>query len=169
QDSSNISQSNDFASERKDTQAQSKGNNYNLFTLDEEWEEEVEKPISVNQPKSKVEEIPTVEEDMPKMMDEKPQVQKEIVEEDPLDEHVSGNISQQIEERRDRLKEFKCKSKTELNEYDVDEAENIPAYKRKQIELSEHKREKSGGYIVDRDSSNEIKIRPNNFLHDNVD
>lgn len=35
QDSSNISQSNDFASERKDTQAQSKGNNYNLFTLDE--------------------------------------------------------------------------------------------------------------------------------------
>lgn len=169
QDSSNISQSNDFASERKDTQAQSKGNNYNLFTLDEEWEEEVEKPISVNQPKSKVEEIPTVEEDMPKMMEEKPQVQKEIVEEDPFDEPISENISQQIQERRDRLKKFNFKFKNKLNEYDVDEAENIPAYKRKQIELSEHKREKSGGYIVDRDSSNEIKIRPNNFLHDNVD
>src|SRR5690606_29687682 len=108
-------------------------------------------------------------EDMPKMMEEKPQVQKEIVEEDPFDEPISENISQQIQERRDRLKKFNFKFKNKLNEYDVDEAENIPAYKRKQIELSEHKREKSGGYIVDRDSSNEIKIRPNNFLHDNVD
>lgn len=159
------------------TQAHAQSSKYTLHTLEDDWEDEMDTPISVNQSTEKEiieepkfnwkEETPKMEE-APKV-EEKPVVEEKTMDEEAFDAPISANISQQIQERRERLKKFNFKFKNKLNDYDVDEVERIPAYKRNQIELSEHKREKSGGYIIDRDTSNEIKIRPNNFLHDNVD
>lgn len=150
------------------------------YTLEEEWEEEAEKSISINSSEEKkvqndlftsVEEIEEVEaeQSFAPQANESTETEDEIEEQDLFNEPISNNISQQIKERRDRLKKFNYKFKTKLNESEVDEAERIPAYKRNNIELSEHNRTKPGGYIIDKDTSNEIKIRPNNFLHDNVD
>lgn len=164
-----------FANETKtndnpSTQVKSQNSNYTLFTLDEEWEDENEKPIAVNQPKeSKAEYVEPKKEEKPIVAEEKPKVQTKEIEEDLFDQPISTNISEQIQERRERLKKFNYKFKSQLKDYSVDEVENIPAYQRNKIELTEHTRDKTGGYIVDKDTSNEIKIRPNNFLHDNVD
>lgn len=159
------------------TQAHAQSSKYTLHTLEDDWEDELDTPISVNKTtEEEVAEEPKLnwKEETPKMeeapkVEEKPEIEEQLMDEEAFDAPISANISQQIQERRERLKKFNFKFKNKLNDYDVDEVERIPAYKRNQIELSEHKREKSGNYIIDRDTSNEIKIRPNNFLHDNVD
>ncbi|MRI63252.1 cell division protein FtsZ [Ornithobacterium rhinotracheale] len=74
---------------------------------------------------------------------------------------------QQILERRERLKKFNYRFKNSLQ--DTEEFERVPAYKRQGIELSEYKHSKPSNYIVDEDLDQQIKLRPNNFLHDNVD
>ncbi|MRJ08821.1 cell division protein FtsZ [Ornithobacterium rhinotracheale] len=74
---------------------------------------------------------------------------------------------QQILERRERLKKFNHRFKNSLQ--DTEEFERVPAYKRQGIELSEYKHSKPSNYIVDEDLDQQIKLRPNNFLHDNVD
>lgn len=75
---------------------------------------------------------------------------------------ISGNLSDQIKERRERLKKFNFKFNTSLKENgDMKE----PAYKRQGINVEAHKTQEPSNNIVD----GENKIRPNNFLHDNVD
>lgn len=171
-----------------------------LFTLEDDWTNDSETPISINNvtetAEAKVEETvvieevvdviePIVEQDIPEVLNETPEeeivfetkIQEEVVEEQiktsvnesPFDTPISANVDRQIRERRERLKKFNFKFKNTLNETDFDEAERIPAYKRNNVELSEHRREKPGNYILDKDTSNDLKIRPNNFLHDNVD
>lgn len=153
--------------------------NFTLFTLEDDWEDESDAPISINdhveeaQPAFEVQEIEVKTEQIVETIEEVAEVQEEETPIDdtqsPFDTPISQAVSKQIEERRNRLKKFNFKFKTRLNEEEVSEAERIPAYKRNNVSLSEHKHEKPGNYIVDKDTSNDIKIRPNHFLHDNVD
>ena len=78
---------------------------------------------------------------------------------------IGDTLNSTIEERRNRLKQFNFKFKNTLNNAQVDEYETIPAYKRQGLNLSEREEHKPSDFIVGSDS----KIRPNNFLHDNVD
>ena len=128
-----------------------------MFTLDDDLEEEpleIEKPIAATQTA-------------------KPEVKKEVVKEvepdDPFDSPISQSLSQAIEERRARLKQFNYKFKNTLQNKTLDEVESIPAYKRQGLDLSEREDNAPSDFIVTKDSNNDTKIRPNNFLHDNVD
>ncbi len=78
---------------------------------------------------------------------------------------ISESLNSTIEERRNRLKQFNFKFKNTLNNSQVDEYEMIPAYKRQGLNLSDRTENKPSDFIVGSDS----KIKPNNFLHDNVD
>lgn len=126
------------------------------FTLDDDFEEEtfeLKKEESATQ-------IQTAQ---------KPVIEEETNPEDPFDSPISQSLSQAIEERRTRLKQFNYKFKSTLNQKSVDEIENTPAYKRQGIELEGHERKSPSDFIVSENNENELKIRPNNFLHDNVD
>ncbi len=130
-----------------------------MFSLDDEFEEEIieeEKPVFS---------APSVQPEVKK------EVKKEIQEdvEDPFDAPISKSLSQAIEERRARLKQFNYKFKNTLSTKTVDEVESVPAYKRQGIELNEREDNKPSDFIVGKDANNDTKIRPNNFLHDNVD
>ena len=131
-----------------------------MFSLDDDIEEEIiqeeEKPVFSNS---------NVQTETKKEV--QPETQKEI--ENPFDAPISQSISQAIEERRARLKQFNYKFKNALNNKTVDEVEKVPAYKRQGIELNEKENNQPSDYIVSKDSNDEIKFRPNNFLHDNVD
>lgn len=135
-----------------------------LFTLDEdEIEEEtasqvefstqaaVEQPQAVKAPEVKA-----------------PEVKNEVNESNPFDAPISQTLSHAIEERRARLKQFNYKFKTTLNK-SMDEMEAVPAYKRQGVDLSERDSNTPSDFVISQDSNKELKIRPNNFLHDNVD
>jgi len=130
-----------------------------VFSLDDDFEEEIteeEKPVfsaSAVQTETK-KEVKT---------------EKKEEAEDPFNAPISQSLSQAIEERRARLKQFNYKFKNTLNHKTVDEVESIPAYKRQGIELSEREDSKPSDFVVGSDVNNDTKIRPNNFLHDNVD
>ncbi|MFV0305506.1 MAG: cell division protein FtsZ, partial [Moheibacter sp.] len=78
-------------------------------------------------------------------------------------------LSQAIEDRRARLKQFNYKFKNALQNKSMDEVESVPAYKRQGVELNEKEDKSPSDYVVSKDVNEETKIRPNNFLHDNVD
>ena len=103
----------------------------------------------------------------------KPEVKQELKQEttleDPFDSPISQSLSQAIEERRARLKQFNYKFKNTIQNKSLDEMESVPAYKRQGLELSEREYNHPSDFVVSKDSNNETKIRPNNFLHDNVD
>lgn len=128
-----------------------------MFSLDDDFEEE-EKEIETVSVQPAVKAV-------------KPEVKKEIEPEpeNPFDSPISQSLSQAIEERRARLKQFNYKFKNTLQNKSMDEVESIPAYKRKGLELNEREDNSPSDYIISKDSNNETKIRPNNFLHDNVD
>lgn len=75
-------------------------------------------------------------------------------------------ITQKIEERRKRLKKFNYKFQSEK---DVEERERIPAYKRQGVDFLPMLDESPSDLKLVRDINGENQIRPNNFLHDNVD
>ncbi|MBA5629536.1 cell division protein FtsZ [Moheibacter lacus] len=128
-----------------------------MFTLDDDFEEETiqfQKPMTSTQ---------TAQPEVKK------EVVKEVEENDPFDAPISQSLSQAIEERRARLKQFNYKFKNTLQNKSLDEVENIPAYKRQGLNLSEREDNAPSDFIITKDSNNETKIRPNNFLHDNVD
>ena len=126
-----------------------------MFTLDDDFEEEVQQPVFTR---------PSVQTEV------QAEVKKEIIPEtDPFDSPISQSLSQAIEERRARLKQFNYKFKSALQNKTLDELESVPAYKRQGVELSEREDNYPSDFIVGKDANNETKIRPNNFLHDNVD
>lgn len=128
-----------------------------MFTLDDDFEEETiqfQKPMTSTQ---------TAQPEVKK------EVVKEVEENDPFDAPISQSLSKAIEERRARLKQFNYKFKNTLQNKSLDEVENIPAYKRQGLNLSEREDNAPSDFIITKDSNNETKIRPNNFLHDNVD
>lgn len=131
-----------------------------VFSLDDDFEEEIteeEKPVFSS---------PAVQTEVKKEV--KTEKEKEEIQ-DPFNSPISQSLSQAIEERRARLKQFNYKFKNTLSNKTVDEVESVPAYKRQGIELNEREDTRPSDFIVGKDAGNETKIRPNNFLHDNVD
>lgn len=138
-----------------------------MFTLDDDFEDEIEEEVhfEVREERS----VPETTETQVKA-EVKVEVQTEIEdEEDPFDMPISHSLSQAIEDRRARLKQFNYKFKSALSNKTVDELESMPAYKRQGLELGGREERRPSDYIVTKDSNNDTKIRPNSFLHDNVD
>lgn len=93
----------------------------------------------------------------------------EEIDEDPTEAPISSSLSKTIEERRARLKQYNYKFKSVLKDKSIDELESMPAYKRQGLELTGREEKTPSDYIISKDVNNETKIRPNSFLHDNVD
>lgn len=93
----------------------------------------------------------------------------EEIDEDPTEAPISSSLSKTIEERRARLKQYNYKFKSVLKDKSIDELESMPAYKRQGLELTGREEKSPSDYIISKDVNNETKIRPNSFLHDNVD
>lgn len=130
-----------------------------MFSLDDDFDEEIaeeEKPVFSASP---------VQTETQKEI--KTEIKEDV--EDPFDAPISKSLSQAIEERRARLKQFNYKFKSTLSNKTVDEVESVPAYKRQGIELNEREDNRPSDFIIGKDANNDTKIRPNNFLHDNVD
>lgn len=141
-----------------------------MFTLDGDIEDEITEiqaePITKQTEATGAEvqtktEVKAAVEEMPKVAPE--------VEKDPFDEPLSQTLSHAIEERRARLKQFNYKFKNSVSNKTVDEIESVPAYKRQGVDLSEREDNSPSDFIISENSQKETKIRPNNFLHDNVD
>lgn len=141
-----------------------------MFTLDGDIEDEITEiqaePVSKQTEATGAEvqtktEVKAAVEEMPKVAPE--------VEKDPFDEPLSQTLSHAIEERRARLKQFNYKFKNSVSNKTVDEIESVPAYKRQGVDLSEREDNSPSDFIISENSQKETKIRPNNFLHDNVD
>lgn len=161
--------------------------NYKLFSLDDNWEEEPKTPSisrhSSVSDKTKEENFSknfggnkynSTNYDSPSRFEPENNYTNEssIIEEVKVKEEIKTNDydehQKQINERRKKLKKFNYR----FNSYQKEEKEellNVPAYKRQGIKLSEYEHQRPSRYIVDEDKDNNIKIRPNNFLHDNVD
>jgi len=72
-------------------------------------------------------------------------------------------------QRMDRLREITMKLRTPSGLTDL---ESEPAYKRREVELDDvaHSSEsEASNYVLGEDDDKNIGIKPNNFLHDNVD
>lgn len=135
-----------------------------LFTLNDDDEiEEQDNYVSAEKKSSDV--VKTQAQQVKAEVKEK----EETPDIDPFEVPISQTLSHAIEERRARLKQFNYKFKTTLNKSSVDEIESVPAFKRQGVELNERDENAPSDYVVSQDNNNEIKIRPNNFLHGNVD
>lgn len=141
-----------------------------MFTLDGDIEDEITEipaePVS-KQAQAHAAEVQTKTE-VKAAVEEKPKAVPEV-EKDPFDEPLSQTLSHAIEERRARLKQFNYKFKNSVSNKTVDEIESVPAYKRQGVDLSEREDNSPSDFIISENSQKETKIRPNNFLHDNVD
>ncbi|MBW7871279.1 MAG: cell division protein FtsZ [Flavobacteriia bacterium] len=141
-----------------------------MFTLDGDIEDEITEIPA--EPVSKQTEAPAAEvqtkTEVKAAVEEKPKAVPEV-EKDPFDEPLSQTLSHAIEERRARLKQFNYKFKNSVSNKTVDEIESVPAYKRQGVDLSEREDNSPSDFIISENSQKETKIRPNNFLHDNVD
>jgi len=141
-----------------------------MFTLDGDIEDEITEiqaePVS-KQTKAPAAEVQTKTE-VKAAVGEKPKAVPEV-ENNPFDEPLSQTLSHAIEERRARLKQFNYKFKNSVSNKTVDEIESVPAYKRQGVELSEREDNSPSDFVISENSQKETKIRPNNFLHDNVD
>ncbi|MDM1073584.1 cell division protein FtsZ [Empedobacter brevis] len=87
----------------------------------------------------------------------------------PIEESNDTELNNMIEERRNRLKQFNFKFNNTMTNSQVDEYEAIPAYKRQGLNLTDRQDNQSSDFSVGTNRNNETQIRPNNFLHDNVD
>lgn len=87
----------------------------------------------------------------------------------PIEQSTDEELNNVIEERRSRLKQFNFKFNNMMTNSQVDEFEAIPAYKRQGLNLSDRTDNQSSDFSVGTNRNNETQIRPNNFLHDNVD
>ena len=87
----------------------------------------------------------------------------------PIEQSTDSDLNNVIEERRNRLKQFNFKFNNTMTNSQVDEYEAIPAYKRQGLNLADRNENQSSDFSVGTNRNNDTQIRPNNFLHDNVD
>ena len=87
----------------------------------------------------------------------------------PIQESTDADLNNVIEERRNRLKQFNFKFNNTMTNSQVDEYEAIPAYKRQGLNLADRNENQNSDFSVGTNRNNDTQIRPNNFLHDNVD
>lgn len=86
-----------------------------------------------------------------------------------LDQSIDSALDQTIEDRRNRLRQFNFKFNSQLTNQQVDEFEAIPAYQRQGVQLTDRSNNSSSDLSLGSNNNKEPQIRPNNFLHDNVD
>lgn len=86
-----------------------------------------------------------------------------------IDQATNEELSNTVEDRRNRLRQFNFKFNNALTNNQVDEFEAIPAYKRQGLNLEDRQDNTSSDFNVSSTNNNDVQIRPNNFLHDNVD
>lgn len=86
-----------------------------------------------------------------------------------LDQSIDSALDQTIEDRRNRLRQFNFKFNSQLTNQQVDEFEAIPAYQRQGVQLTDRSTNSSSDLSLGSNNNKEPQIRPNNFLHDNVD
>jgi len=86
-----------------------------------------------------------------------------------LDVSIDTAFDDAVEERRNRLRQFNFKFNSQLSNQQVDEYEQIPAYQRQGIQLGNKTESRTSDLSLGTNNNNEPQIRPNNFLHDNVD
>ena len=86
-----------------------------------------------------------------------------------MNQSIDTALDQTVEERRNRLRQFNFKFNSQLSNQQVDEYEQIPAYQRQGIQLTNKVDNRSSDITLGTNNNNESQIRPNNFLHDNVD
>ena len=86
-----------------------------------------------------------------------------------MNQSIDTALDQTVEERRNRLRQFNFKFNSQLSNQQVDEYEQIPAYQRQGIQLTNKADNRSSDITLGTNNNNESQIRPNNFLHDNVD
>ena len=98
---------------------------------------------------------------------EEVQVMEKI--EEVNDFQVDSALDQTVENRRDRLRQFNFKFNSQLSNQQVDEYEAVPAYLRQGIQLNNRNEQGASDLSLGSNNKNEPQIRPNNFLHDNVD
>ena len=131
----------------KEVEAQEEGPVVHLLELDDMYSE-------ANLP----------EEIIPDLKDEKELSQT------PINHGISAEqMAIRSRERMDRLRDISFKLRTPSGLTDL---ENEPAYKRRNVELDEapHSSESEvAQYTLSEDNDNNVEIKPNNFLHDNVD
>jgi cell division protein FtsZ len=159
------------------------------FSLEEESSEEspLDFPIQSESPQPQKEVISeVVEEDNVdenevvvhtlEMEEEAEEVIKELKDEVEKDEFTQINhgisaeqMALRSRQRMDRLREITMKLRTPSGLTDL---ESEPAYKRREVELDDvaHSSEsEASNYVLGEDDDKNIGIKPNNFLHDNVD
>ncbi len=114
-----------------------------------------------------INEIPTMQSQAEKALEEVAILNTTI---DPvLNQSIDTALDQAVEERRNRLRQFNFKFNSQLSNQQVDEYEQIPAYQRHGIQLTNKADNRSSDLSLGTNNNNEPQIRPNNFLHDNVD
>tara|TARA_B100000900_G_scaffold414065_1_gene439641 strand:- start:9119 stop:10783 length:1665 start_codon:yes stop_codon:yes gene_type:complete len=104
------------------------------------------------------------EEIIPDLKDEKE------ISQTPINHGISAEqMAIRSRERMDRLRDISFKLRTPSGLTDL---ENEPAYKRRNVELEEStpsSESEVAQYTLSEEKDNNIGIKPNNFLHDNVD
>ncbi len=102
-------------------------------------------------------------------------VEEEMTSEDPVNEDdnkTDASVEEQLRKSKERILKLKELSTKLRSTSGLQELENIPAYKRKQMELKEvpHSSESQVSRFTLSSEDGQTEIRPNNsFLHDNVD
>ena len=114
-----------------------------------------------------INEIPSMQ-SQANLVEEEVQILSETI--DPvLDQSIDSGLDKAIEERRNRLRQFNFKFNSQLSNQQVDEYEQIPAYQRQGVRLANRTDNQGSDISLGLNNNNEPQIRPNNFLHDNVD
>ena len=138
------------------------------FVLDEGMPE-TENKESVSRVSTPVDELSGVEEEGIVFKEKKPEVEKtEEPETKPLNPEENAAMEKKAKERVERLRQMSIKLKSPGG---LSELESEPAYKRKNVELSEEKPSEDSQvskYTLGDDEEGS-SLKDNSFLHDNVD
>ncbi len=142
----------------KEVQSIEKKEEVKIYTLEEEKYETVSE-INLNQKFEPKITLTTISKE--------PKIRFDNPESSPFEEPLSSVLEDSIEERRKRLKKFNYQFSNTINQT----IENLgkPAYARHGVELNEKKEHNPPQYIVGEGKENEIKLKPNGFLHNNAD
>ena len=130
---------------------------------------EPEKQEGISRVSAPVDEISEVEEEEIRFKEEKPEINKtEDPEVKPLSPEENGAMEKKAKERVERLRQMSIKLKSPGG---LSELESEPAYRRKNVELSEDKPSEDSQiskYTLGDDEEGS-GLKDNSFLHDNVD
>ncbi len=111
--------------------------------------------------------------DQPAQVDEEVQVEEEVLALNEDEHKTDESIEEQLRKSKERILRLKDLSMKLRSTSGLQELENEPAYKRKQMQLKEvpHSSESQvSRFTLGSDDDGQTEIRPNNsFLHDNVD